>query len=65
MQFIRRNIYMVSFIAFFVCNIGTSYYYSQEIVVFASAGKALWFTVVFAFVNWAWDSKDYKKSDKS
>lgn len=64
MRNIRKNKYLALFITFLVGNLCQDYYNSQEFHMLASTAKALWFLVIYAFFEWAWDSKDYKKAKK-
>ncbi|MET4563045.1 hypothetical protein [Lysinibacillus parviboronicapiens] len=64
MRFLRKNKYLSFFIILFFTQLGGKYYQTQEVYLVSSLGMALWIIVVYAFVDWAWDSKDYTKKQK-
>lgn len=59
--FIRKHIYLFSFITMFLFKSVWDYFNAGHFSWLENLLYSLWFVVVYAFINWAWDSKKYEK----
>lgn len=58
---IRKYFYIFLFITLFFCGFVWDYFSSSNLAWFENFLYSLWFVMVSAFVDWALNSKKYKK----
>lgn len=57
----RKNLYLVAFIIFFIWLISFDFVTEKSFNLSENLFRSILFIVVYAFVDWAWDSKNYNK----
>lgn len=60
----RKRLYLVAFLIFFIWLISYDFVKEKSFNLTENLLSSLLFIVVYAFVDWAWDSKEYKKKNE-
>lgn len=61
MHFVKKYIYLFHFAALFLFTSIWAYFKNWNLSWFGIFLLSLWVVIAHAFVDWAWDSKKYKK----
>ncbi|POZ56174.1 hypothetical protein LYSIN_00957 [Lysinibacillus sphaericus] len=61
MAFIRKYIYLLYFLSLFLILLIRDYFKYGNWNLLSNFFFFLWTVLIFAFLNWAWTSKKYKK----
>ncbi len=61
MEFVRKYIYIIYFVSLFLTLLVWDYFRDGNWELLNNLFFSLWAVIVYAFINWAWDSKKYEK----
>lgn len=61
MEFVRKYIYIFQFLSLFLIFLIRDYIKYGNWDLLSNFFFSLWAVIIFAFLDWAWDSKKYEK----